>query len=266
MWTAGGSLLDSAVFSSVTANGWQEVLFRAPIAIKADTTYIASYHSNKGNYAATAGGLLNAVTRGSLTALGSNASSGNGLYSYSATRKFPSNFYNATNYWVDVIFALDTSSTYTFKLTSVTDNAGNTRNTGTLQTLSVTLAACSEAHRPVIGTTPATGVNITTETAPFSSLSDTKSLAGKNEYMLGQNYPNPFNKETIIQYQVPVASYVSLSLFDMNGRLVKVLVNGSMEQGTHTVRFNPGSLSNGIYFYKIQAGNFTAVKKMIIQR
>jgi len=52
----------------------------------------------------------------------------------------------------------------------------------------------------------------------------------------------------------------------MNGRLIKVLVNGSKEQGAHTVRINSASLSNGIYFYKIQAGNFTAVKKMIIQR
>ena len=115
LWTAAGSLLDSAVFSNVTANGWQEVLFHSPVAIKADTTYIASYHTTKGHYAATAGGLLNAVTKGSLTALASNASSGNGLYSYGASRRFPSNSYNATNYWVDVIFTLDTSSTYTFQ-------------------------------------------------------------------------------------------------------------------------------------------------------
>ncbi len=265
LWTAAGSMLDSAVFTNVTANGWQEVLFHSPVAIKADTTYIASYHTTKGHYAATAGGLLNAVTKGSLTALGSNASSGNGLYSYGVSRRFPSNSYNATNYWVDVIFTLDTSSTYTFQLTSVTDSAGNTRNNDTLQTLSVTLAACSESLRPANATTAAKGISISTEAA--SSLSDTKSpWAGNNEFMLGQNYPNPFTKETFLQYHVPVPSHVSLSIFDMNGRLVKVLVNGSREQGRHTVRFNSGSLSNGIYFYKIQAGNFTAVKKMIIQR
>jgi len=84
--------------------------------------------------------------------------------------------------------------------------------------------------------------------------------------VLGQNYPNPFNKETFVQYNIPVASYVTLSLYDMNGRLVKVLVNGSREQGTHTYRFNSGSLSNGIYFYKLQAGDFSAVKKMFLQR
>jgi hypothetical protein len=83
---------------------------------------------------------------------------------------------------------------------------------------------------------------------------------------LAKTNPNPSNKETFVQYYIPVGSHVTLSLYDMNGRLIKVLVNGSREQGAHTIRLNSGSLSNGIYFYKIQAGNCSAVKKMVIQR
>ena len=263
LWTASGALLDSAVFTNVTANGWQEVLFTKATAIKADTTYVASYHTNKGIYAATGGGLLNGVTKGSLTALASGPSSGNGLYSYGATRKFPSNSFNATNYWVDVIFTLDTASTYAFHLTSVTDNAGNTNNNDTLQTLNVTLAACSEAT----GNTTIAARGLTSSVVSGSPISETKNQpASVEQYKLGQNYPNPVNKETSIQYHLPLASHVSLSLYDINGRLVKLLVNGSRQQGVHTVRVNSGSLSNGIYFYKFQAGNITAVKKMIIQR
>ena len=261
LWTSGGTLLDSAVFINVTAKGWQEVLFSKPRAIKADSIYVASYHNNKGNYAATAGGLVNAITKGTLTVPASSPTSGNGVYSYGLTRTFPSNSFNATNYWVDIIFADDTASTYKFHLTSVTDSLGIVNNADTLQTLTVARTTCSVAARP--GNVPVTG-KAKRSTISISAIPDSKSLT--TEYVLGQNYPNPFNKETFVQYNIPVASYVTLSLYDMNGRLVKVLVNGSREQGTHTYRFNSGSLSNGIYFYKLQAGDFSAVKKMFLQR
>jgi len=265
LWSAAGTLLDSAVFTNVTAKGWQEVLFSKPMAIKADSIYIASYFTNKGNYAATAGGLANTRTKNSLIVPGSNTVSGNGIYSYGATRTFPTNSFNATNYWVDVIFTLDTASTYKFHLTSVTDSAGIVNNADTLQTLTVALAACSVAARP--GNIPVANETMTSSTTSISSISGSKSLTPDiNEYALGQNYPNPFNKETFVQYDIPVASHVTLSLYDLNGRLIKVLVNGLRDQGAHTIRLNSGSLSNGIYFYKILAGNFSAVKKMVIQR
>jgi hypothetical protein len=262
LWTSNGTLLDSAVFTGITVGGWQEVLFSEPKAIKADSIYVASYHTTTGNYAATAGGLLDEITNGSITVPASNAAAGNGVYSYGATPTFPSNSYNATNYWVDVIFTLDTASTYKFHLTSVTDSAGIVNNADTLQTLTVALAACSEAARP--GNPPVTNKVVNSSSASISSISDSKSMV--TEYMLGQNYPNPFSKETFVPYTIPVASHVTMSLYDMSGRLIRILVNGSREQGIHTVRLHSGSLKNGIYFYKIQAGNFSAVKKLFIQR
>jgi hypothetical protein len=90
-------------------------------------------------------------------------------------------------------------------------------------------------------------------------------LAEKRAYSLGQNYPNPANSGTAIQFTLPKAGKVNLSLFDVSGRAVKVLVNGSKDAGTHTINFNVGSLTKGVYYYRMQAGDFTDVKKLTIQ-
>jgi Domain of unknown function (DUF4082)/Secretion system C-terminal sorting domain len=90
-------------------------------------------------------------------------------------------------------------------------------------------------------------------------------IGGKGEYVLGQNYPNPFRNETTIQYTIPQSVPVNISLFDISGRTVKVLVNASKEAGTHAISFNTGALTRGVYYYKIQAGDFTDVKKLTIQ-
>jgi methionine-rich copper-binding protein CopC len=105
LWTSGGQLLASATFAAETASGWQQVLFPAPIQISANTTYVASYHSNVGNYSVTAPYFTSAVTSGPLTALQSTSTSGNGLYVYSANTAFPTQSFNSTNYWVDVVFS-----------------------------------------------------------------------------------------------------------------------------------------------------------------
>jgi hypothetical protein len=90
-------------------------------------------------------------------------------------------------------------------------------------------------------------------------------IGGKGEYALGQNYPNPFRNETTIQYTIPRSEQVNISLFDMSGRTIKVLVNASKEAGTHAISFHTGTLTKGIYYYRIQAGDFTDVKKLTIQ-
>jgi chitodextrinase len=84
-------------------------------------------------------------------------------------------------------------------------------------------------------------------------------------YALAQNVPNPVHGQTSIQYMLPQAEQVNLSVFDVNGRLVRVLVNGAREAGTYTVPVNMNSLAKGVYYYKIQAGAFVEVKKMVVQ-
>ena len=106
LWTSDGRLLARATFTNETASGWQQVNFATPVAITANTVYVASYHTNVGHYAnddnyfAAAG-----VDNGLLHALRDGVSGRNGVYSYGANPTFPRLSYRTTNYWVDVIFS-----------------------------------------------------------------------------------------------------------------------------------------------------------------
>jgi len=84
-------------------------------------------------------------------------------------------------------------------------------------------------------------------------------------YSLGQNFPNPFNKVTNIPFTLSRVEKVNLTLFDIKGRVVKVLLNASKDAGKHIVSFNAGTLASGVYYYRIKAGDFTEVKKLIIR-
>jgi hypothetical protein len=85
-------------------------------------------------------------------------------------------------------------------------------------------------------------------------------------FTLEQNYPNPFNPETSIRFTLPENSFVSLKVYDINGKLVKTLVNGSKSAGSHEVSFNASELSSGVYFYTLKAGGFTESKKMLLTK
>jgi hypothetical protein len=90
-------------------------------------------------------------------------------------------------------------------------------------------------------------------------------IDGVENFNLEQNYPNPFRNETVLRFTLPQKANVKLSLYDMHGRLVKQIVNETKDKGTHVVNFNGITLTSGLYYYKIQAGEFSAVKKMTIQ-
>lgn len=84
------------------------------------------------------------------------------------------------------------------------------------------------------------------------------------EYNLSQNYPNPFNPATSISFDIVDKVFVSLKVYDMIGREVASLVNKELASGSYTYNFDAGKLNSGIYFYKLQAGNFTETKKMML--
>lgn len=84
------------------------------------------------------------------------------------------------------------------------------------------------------------------------------------EYLLSQNYPNPFNPTTVIEYQLPEVTEVSIEIYNIVGQRVKELLLGQKEAGYHKVEFNGAGLPSGIYLYKITAGNFSESKKMIL--
>jgi hypothetical protein len=101
-------------------------------------------------------------------------------------------------------------------------------------------------------------------------LSEVTSVEGNNSaiiptnYWLSQNYPNPFNPTTMISYQLPFNSHVSLKVYDVLGREVGTLVSERQSAGSHYVRFNAAGLPSGVYFYRLQAGTFTETKKLMI--
>lgn len=84
------------------------------------------------------------------------------------------------------------------------------------------------------------------------------------KFELSQNYPNPFNPSTSINYELPVAGFVSMKIFDISGKEVAQLVNDVKDAGYYTVKFDASKLSSGMYFYQIQAGDFVSVKKMVL--
>jgi len=86
------------------------------------------------------------------------------------------------------------------------------------------------------------------------------------EFVLGQNYPNPFNPITEIRYQLPKDSQVKLTIYNILGQKVVVLVDGEQKVGYKTTRWDASSLSSGIYFYRLQAGDFVQTRKMILLR
>lgn len=84
------------------------------------------------------------------------------------------------------------------------------------------------------------------------------------EFALIQNYPNPFNPSTQIAFSLPEAADVSLVVFDALGRQVATLVSSSLAAGSHTMTFDASNLAAGLYFYQLKAGDFSAVRKMML--
>ena len=99
LWTASGTELATGTFTNESASGWEELDFSSPVSVTPGTTYVASYSTSTGHYADTQQGLGSAVTSGDLTALANG-----GVYAYGPAGSFPSNSYNGSNYWVDVLY------------------------------------------------------------------------------------------------------------------------------------------------------------------
>jgi hypothetical protein len=85
-----------------------------------------------------------------------------------------------------------------------------------------------------------------------------------HEFLLSQNYPNPFNPSTTIKFELPKASQVSLTVYDILGRAVSVLVNESKGAGAYEVKFDGSNLASGVYIYRLQAGDFVQSKRLLL--
>ena len=119
-----------------------------------------------------------------------------------------------------------------------------------------TLYIVSNAFNPLIKVPLSGNVKITGVSQNNSNL--------PTSYGISQNYPNPFNPTTVINYQLPASSFVTLKVYDILGREVATLVNGRQNAGYYNATFNAVQLSSGIYFYRLQAGSFTETKKLVL--
>ncbi len=93
---------------------------------------------------------------------------------------------------------------------------------------------------------------------------NTISTSIPENFRLEQNYPNPFNPVTKIRFELPVAGYVNLSIFDVMGQKIETLVNGKMIPGVFEAEFNASKLNSGVYFCRLSTENFSETKKMIL--
>jgi hypothetical protein len=84
------------------------------------------------------------------------------------------------------------------------------------------------------------------------------------QFELAQNYPNPFNPSTTIKFSIPQSSSVTLKIFNTLGQEVSIVLNENLEAGFHTIDFNASELNSGVYFYRLDAGSFSEVKKMTL--
>ena len=100
------------------------------------------------------------------------------------------------------------------------------------------------------------------ETPTGMSISDDAPIA--SSYQLGQNYPNPFNPTTHIRFNIPETGNTKLTVYNMMGEAVANLVNGVVSAGGHTVSWNAANMPTGVYFYRLESGNFTQTKKLLL--
>lgn len=111
---------------------------------------------------------------------------------------------------------------------------------------------------------PDTGITVATSTAAM-----TITVSGDiipRQFSLRQNFPNPFNSTTAIRYDLPEASSVNLKIYDALGREIATLLSGTTPAGSHVAHWQADGFPSGVYFYRIKAGSFIQVKKMILTR
>lgn len=109
--------------------------------------------------------------------------------------------------------------------------------------------------------TPVHVRNITLTVNPVGLVTTNETPA---EFYLYQNYPNPFNPVTMIRFDLPKAGYAKLTIYDISGRAVKTLLDGTYKEGQYSIDFSGENLSSGIYFYKLETNKYVAMRKMIL--
>ena len=101
---------------------------------------------------------------------------------------------------------------------------------------------------------------------PTSIIIEGENRSISNKPKLNQNYPNPFTQTTSIDYSISMPALTSLKVYDLSGKEVKMLVYEHQTAGSYTIEFDASSLPTGLYFYKIEAGEFSDIKKLVLTK
>ena len=280
LWTASGTQLATGTFTNESAQGWEELDFSTPVAVTAGTTYVASYHTTTGHYANTPNGLAAAVTNGPLT-----AAAGGGVYAYGSSTTFPASTFQATNYWVDVVYSPSSAATVPGAPSGVSATAGNgsasvswtapSSGGSAITSYTVTPYVGSAAQTPVTvsGSPPATTATVTgltngtsytftvsatnaVGTGPASSPSNAVTPGSGRGPSVASATPaagsssNPTSTDPSVTFSEPVVtSSVSFTVKDSGGNAV---AGGTSFNGADTVAtFTPSSALAGGTTYTV---------------
>jgi len=170
-----------------------------------------------------------------------------------STAPAPKGFFlvhGTTSFVQPILIFEDSSGTYSGRISSSVAARGNGEIAVTFETSVLRNGEIAADIFFKKGTLTITGIQPTSEIA--------------KGYVLEQNYPNPFNPSTTINYQLPSAGFVSLKVYDINGKEVSNLFEGTQSAGSHFIDFNASDLTSGVYFYKLETADFSETKKMTL--
>ena len=248
LWSSTGQVLATATFTGETASGWQTATFSNPVALTAGATYTASYHTNTGHYSTTANGFSSAVTNGPLTA----PSSGNGVYAYGGSSLFPTNTFQNTNYWVDVVF--NPSGTAANQAPVAVNDTGPavTKDTAVTFAASTLLANDTDPNGDALTVTSVSGasngtVSLNSQAATIT-FTPTANYTGSAGFTYAISDGRGGTSSASVALTVLAPSTGAVSLFS----------SSSTPAATNTNDLNPVEL--GVQFQASSAGTVSAVK------
>ncbi|MCY7361493.1 MAG: T9SS type A sorting domain-containing protein [Ignavibacteria bacterium] len=124
--------------------------------------------------------------------------------------------------------------------------------------------AQSDSQYPTALTQSYNRANIQLEISLVTDINNNNIVSIPNVYSLSQNYPNPFNPVTKINYELRITNYVSLKVYDALGKEVANLVSEIQSAGSHDVVFNGNNFASGVYFYRLESGDFKDIRRMVL--
>jgi len=293
------TLIGTTTFSGESASGWQQQDFASPIPVMPGNIYVISVFMQSGMYAASAQGFGAGLDRTPIIAEYDDADNGglhNGVYDDTPTPLAvpPASGNNANNYWIDLVYRPNFTLPVTlsdFKATVASSDvvvnwktsleynnkgfqvqrSNNSKDWYSLEFVKGAGESNIEKSYSYTDKNLAPGlyyyrlIQTDRDGKTKNSAVVTATVGGKAHISLYQNFPNPFRGTTTIRFDLPVSQKARLSLVDMNGREVKVMLDKMSEAGSHQVTLTSDGLSRQVYYIRLQTETEVQVKKLVVQ-